>query len=149
MKSVSAVSLGVLLALVVGILVVFGILAPLFTRFFGLEMVGSTAVPTALLAFAAAFSFYFGGMAASYRAPMRRRLHGTLVAFAAFALSPAINLLTGEGLFPGFETVGSGLLVGGFLAVSVAASYVGARRGEALFAYNSSVSQGVPRRRAR
>jgi hypothetical protein len=149
MKSVSAVSLGVLLALVVGILVVFGILAPLFTRFFGLEMVGSTAVPMTLLAFAAAFSFYFGGMAASYRAPMRRRLHGTLVAFAAFALSPAINLLTGEGLFPGFETGGSILLVAAFLAVSVAASYVGARRGEALYAYNSNVSQRVSRRRPR
>ncbi len=149
MKSVSAVGLGVLLALAVGILVVFGILAPLFTRLFGLEMAGTTAVPmavpVALLAFAAAFSFYFGGMAASYRAPGRRRLHGTLVAFAAFALSPAINLATGEGPFPGLDSGGSGLLLATFLAVCVGASYVGARRGEALYAYNSSVSRRRPR----
>lgn len=149
MKSVSAVSLGVLLALAVGILAVFGILAPLFTRFFGLEIVGSTAVPTALLAFAAAFSFYFGGMAASYRAPGRRRLHGTLVAFAAFALSPTINLATGKGPFPGLATGTSGLLLAAFLAVCVVAAYVGARRGEALYAYNSSVSKGALRRRPR
>ena len=141
MKSVSAVGLGVLLALTVGLLVVFGILAPLFTRFFGLEMVGSTAVPTALLAFAAAFSFYFGGMAASYRAPSRRRLHGTLVALVAFAISPAINLLTGKGAFPGMENASTALLVALVLLVSVAASYVGARRGESLYAYNQSVSR--------
>jgi predicted ABC-type exoprotein transport system permease subunit len=141
MKSVSAVGLGVLLALTVGLLVVFGILAPLFTRFFGLEIVGSTAVPTALLVFAAAFSFYFGGMAASYRAPTRRRLHGTLVALVAFAISPAINLLTGNGVFPGMENAGTAALVALVLLVSVAASYVGARRGESLYAYNQSVSR--------
>jgi hypothetical protein len=141
MRSVSAVGLGVLLALTVGLLVVFGILAPLFTRFFGLEIVGSTAVPTALLVFAAAFSFYFGGMAASYRAPTRRRLHGTLVAFAAFAISPAINLATGKGVFPGIENAGTAVLVALVLLVSVAASYVGARRGESLYAYNQSVSR--------
>lgn len=141
MKSVSAVGLGVLLALTVGLLVVFGILAPLLTRFFGLEMVGSTAVPTVLLIFAAAFSFYFGGMAASYRAPARRRLHGTLVAPVAFAISPAINLLSGNGLFPGMENAGTTLLVAFVLLVSVAASYVGARRGESLYAYNQSVSR--------
>jgi predicted ABC-type exoprotein transport system permease subunit len=141
MKSASAVGLGVLLALTVGLLVVLGILAPLFTRFFGLEIVGSTAVPTVLLVFAAAFSFYFGGMAASYWAPTRRRLHGTLVAFVAFMISPVINLLTGNGLFPGMETAGSALLVALVLVVSVGASYVGARRGESLYAYNQSVSR--------
>jgi hypothetical protein len=141
MKSVSAVGLGVLLALTVGLLVVFGILAPLLTRFFGLEMVGSTAVPTVLLVFAAAFSFYFGGMAASYWAPARRRLHGTLVAFVAFMISPAINLLTGNGFFPGMENAGTALLVALVLVVSVGASYVGARRGESLYAYNQSVSR--------
>lgn len=141
MKSVSAVGLGVLLALTVGLLVVFGILAPLLTTFFGLEMAGSTALPMVLLVFAAAFSFYFGGMAASYRAPGRRRLHGTLVAFVAFAISPVINLLTGEGLFPGMENASTALLVTLVLLISVAASYVGARRGEALYAYNQSVSR--------
>jgi predicted ABC-type exoprotein transport system permease subunit len=141
MKSVSAVGLGVLLALTIGLLVVFGILAPLFTRIFGMEMVGSTAVPSVLVVFAAAFSFYFGGMAASYRAPARRRLHGTLVAFVAFAISPAINLLTGKGLFPGMENAGTALLVALVLLVSIIASYIGARRGASLYAYNQSVSR--------
>lgn len=136
MKSVAAVGLGVLIALAIGLLVVFGILAPVFTRFFGLEIVGSTALPITLMVFAAAFSFYFGGMAASYRAPARRRLHGTLVAPAAFVISPAINLATGEGMFPGLATVGAVLLAAAFLVVSLAAAYVGARRGEALYAYN-------------
>jgi hypothetical protein len=136
MRSVYAVGLGVFLALLIGLLAVFGILAPVLTRFLGLELVGSTALPTSLLVFAAAFSFYFGGMAASYRAPARRRLHGTLVAVVAFAISPIINLVTGEGLFPGLDTGRAVLLAAVFLAVSVAASYVGARRGEALYAHN-------------
>jgi hypothetical protein len=136
MRSVNAVGLGVFLALLIGLLAVFGILAPVLTRFLGLELVGSTALPTSLLVFAAAFSFYFGGMAASYRAPARRRLHGTLVAVVAFAISPTINLVTGEGLFPGLDTGRAVLLATVFLAVSVAASYVGARRGEALYAHN-------------
>ena len=136
MRSVNAVGLGVLLALLLGLLAVFGILAPVFTRFLGLEIVGSTALPTALLAFAAAFSFYFGGMAASYWAPARRRLHGTLVAVVAFAISPTINLATGKGMFPGLDTSRAVLLATVFLAVSVAASYVGSRRGEALYAHN-------------
>jgi hypothetical protein len=136
MRSVNAVGLGVFLALLIGLLAVFGILAPVLTRFLGLELVGSTALPTSLLVFAAAFSFYFGGMAASYRAPARRKLHGTLVAVVAFAISPTINLVTGEGLFPGLDTGRAVLLAAVFLAVSVAASYVGARRGEALYAHN-------------
>lgn len=136
MRSVNAVGLGVFLALLLGLLAVFGILAPILTRFLGLELVGSTALPTSLLVFAAAFSFYFGGMAASYRAPARRRLHGTLVAVVAFAISPTINLVTGKALFPGLDTSRAVLLAAVFLAVSVAASYVGARRGEALYAHN-------------
>ncbi len=141
MKSVTAVGLGVLIALTVGLLVVFGILAPVFTRFFGLELAGSTALPITLMVFADAFSFYFGGMAASYRAPARRRLHGTLVAPAAFVLSPAINLATGKGMFPGLETAGAIMLAAVFLAVSFAASYVGARRGETLYAYNQKFAR--------
>ena len=136
MRSVNAVGLGVFLALLIGLLAVFGILAPVLTRFLGLELVGSTALPTSLLVFTAAFSFYFGGMAASYRAPARRRLHGTLVAVVAFAISPTINLVTGKALFPGLDTSRAVLLAAVFLAVSVAASYVGARRGEALYAHN-------------
>ena len=141
MRSVTAVGLGVLIALAIGLLVVFGILAPVFTRFFGLELAGSTALPITLMLFADAFSFYFGGMAASYRAPARRRLHGTLVAPVAFVLSPAINLATGKGMFPGLETGGAILLAAVFLAVSFAASYVGARRGETLYAYNQKLAR--------
>jgi hypothetical protein len=141
MRSVTAVGLGVLIALAIGLLVVFGILAPVFTRFFGLELAGSTALPITLMVFADAFSFYFGGMAASYRAPARRRLHGTLVAPAAFVLSPAINLATGKGMFPGLETAGAIMLAAVFLAVSFAASYVGARRGETLYAYNQKLAR--------
>ena len=141
MRSVTAVGLGVLIALTIGLLVVFGILAPVFTTFFGLELVGSTALPIILLVFADAFSFYFGGMAASYRAPARRRLHGVLVAPVAFVLSPAVNLATGKGLFPGLDTAWTAVLVAVFLAVSVAASYVGARRGESLYAYNQKLAR--------
>ena len=141
MRSVTAVGLGVLIALAIGLLVVFGILAPVFTRFFGLELAGSTALPITLMVFADAFSFYFGGMAASYRAPARRRLHGTLVAPVAFVLSPVINLATGKGMFPGLETAGAILLAAVFLAVSFGASYVGARRGEALYAYNQKLAR--------
>jgi len=141
MKSVAAVALGVLVALAIGLLVVFGIFAPVFTRFLGMEIATSTAVPTAMLVFAAAFSFYFGGMAASYRAPSRRRLHGAVVAPAAFVVSPAINLATGHGVFPGVESAVTAALVAATLAVSVAAAYVGARRGEALSAYSKRASQ--------
>ncbi len=137
-------ALGVLVALAIGLLVAFGIFAPVFTRFFGMEIATSTAVPTAMLVFAAAFSFYFGGMAASYRAPARRRLHGTLVAPAAFVVSPAINLAAGQGMFPGVDSAVSVLLVAICFAVSLAAAYVGSRRGETLYAYN----QRMARRRA-
>jgi hypothetical protein len=146
MKSAVAVGLGVLIALVIGVLVVFGIIEPVFTRFLGHRVGGPTALPTLLLLFAAAFSFYFGGMAASYRAPTHRRLHGTLVAPAAFAISPTINLLSGKGLFPRLETAGVVLVAAAFLAVSVVASYVGSRRGESLYAYNSKIARrGRPR----
>jgi hypothetical protein len=141
MRSVTAVGLGVLIALAIGLLVVFGILAPVFTTLFGLELAGSTALPITLMVFADAFSFYFGGMAASYRAPARRRLHGTLVAPVAFIISPVVNLATGKGMFPGMETASSILLAAVFLAVSFAASYVGARRGEALYAYNQKLAR--------
>ncbi len=139
MKSVSAVGLGVFVALLIGLLAVFGILEPVFTRFLGMEIAISTALPTFLLVFAAAFSFYFGGMAASYRAPARRRLHGTLVAVVAFVISPTINLATGKGMFPGLDTTRAVLLAAVFLAVSIAASYVGARRGETLYAHNQNL----------
>jgi hypothetical protein len=139
MRSVTSVGLGVFLALLIGLLLVFGILEPVFTRFLGMEIATSTALPTAMLVFAAAFSFYFGGMAASYRAPRQRRLHGVLVAPAAFVISPSINLAAGKGMFPGLDTTRAVVLAAAFLAVSVAASYVGARRGETLYAHNQKL----------
>jgi hypothetical protein len=141
MRSIAAVALGVLVALAIGLLVAFGIFAPVFTRFFGMEIATSTGVPTAMLVFAAAFSFYFGGMAASYRAPARRRLHGTLVAPAAFVVSPAINLAAGQNMFPGVDSAVSVLLAATFFAVSLATAYVGSRRGEALYAYNQRMAR--------
>jgi hypothetical protein len=141
MKSITAVGLGVLIALVIGLLVVFGILAPVFTRIFGLEFAGPAALPITFMVFAAAFSFYFGGMAASYRAPAWRRLHGTLVAPVAFVISPAINVATGKGMFPELDTAGAVSLATVFLAVSVVAAYVGSRRGESLYAYNQKIAR--------
>src|SRR5215213_8788818 len=73
MRSIMAVGIGLLLALVLGLLVVQGIFAPVLTRLFGLERAGPATLPLVLLLFAAAFSFYFGGMAASYKAPAGRQ----------------------------------------------------------------------------
>ncbi|HEX6708888.1 MAG TPA: hypothetical protein VF068_01030 [Rubrobacter sp.] len=141
MRSIMAVGIGVLLALVLGLLVVQGIFAPIFTRFLGLERSGPAALPVVLLVFAAAFSFYFGGMAASYKAPSRHRLHGVLVVPAAFVLSSGLNLITGKGFLPGVDGAGAVGLAFVFLAVSAAASYVGGHRGAALIAHNQKVAR--------
>jgi hypothetical protein len=69
------------------------------------------------------------------------RLHGVLVVPAAFILSTGLNLLTGKGFLPGVDGVGAVVLAVVFLAVSAAASYVGARRGEALYAHNQKVAR--------
>src|SRR5215213_9667381 len=142
MKSIMAVGIGVLLALALGLLVGQGIFAPVFTRFFGLERTGPAALPLILLIFAAAFSFYFGGMAASYKAPLRHRLHGILVVPVAFVLSLVLNLILGRGFLPGVEAPGTLLLVAVFIVVSAAASYVGAKRGAHLYAHNQKFTQG-------
>jgi len=142
MRSVVAVGIGVLLALAIGLLVVQGILAPVFTRFFGLERTGPAALPLILLVFAAAFSFYFGGMAASYKAPSRHRLHGILVVPVAVGLSLVLNLILGRGFLPGVDAPGTLLLVAVFIVVSTAASYVGAQRGAQLSAHNQKFTQG-------
>ena len=136
-----AVGIGMLLALALGLLVVQGIIAPVFTRFFGLERTGPAALPLVLLVFAAAFSFYFGGMAASYKAPSRHLLHGILVVPAAFVLSLGINLALGRGFLPGAVDAGTILLVLVFLGVSAAASYIGARRGATLYAHNQKLKR--------
>ena len=141
MKSVLAVGIGVLLSLAIGLLVVQGILAPVFTRFFGLERSGPTALPLVLLLFASAFSFYFGGMAASYKAPSRHLLHGLMVVPVSFLLASALNLALGKGLLPGVETTGTFLLVLAFLFASTAASFVGSKRGAEIYAHNQRVER--------
>ena len=133
-----------MLALALGLLVVFGILAPVFTGFFGLERTGPTVPPTFLILFAAGFAFYFGGMAAAYKAPNRPRLHGALVAPVAFLISPVVNVLTGSGPFPGLANGGTAVLVLVFFLVALAAAYVGGRRGQGLYDHN----QRYLRRRA-
>jgi hypothetical protein len=136
-----AVGIGVLLALAISLLVVLGIFAPVLTTFVGWERSGPEALPLVLLVFGAAFSFYFGGMAASYKAPFRHRLHGVLVVPAAFVLSSAIDLVLGKGFLPGVDGGWALGLVVVFLVVSAAASYVGAQRGEAIYAHNQKVAR--------
>jgi ABC-type transport system involved in cytochrome c biogenesis permease component len=139
MNSVKAVGIGVLLSLAVGLLVVQGILAPLFTRFLGLERTGPEALPLILLLFASAFSFYFGGMAASYKAPSRHILHGVMVVPVAFLLASGVNLALGKGLLPGIQGTGALLLAAAFLLASTAASYVGSKRGAEIYAHNQRI----------
>jgi len=154
MKSVRAVLIGILLALGVGALVIFGIAAPVFTRFFGPEL-ASTALPAVFVLFAAAFAFYFGGMVASYKAPSRRRLHGVLVGVAAFAISPLVNLVApdptvrGGDPFANLRTLETFLFTTVLLVIVLAASYVGALRGETLFAHNQAVIRRQRTRKAR
>lgn len=147
MKSVISVVWGVFLALGVGLLTIFGIIWPLFMTFFDTGFVWSRVLAGVVLVFAVAFSFYWGGMIASYKAPSRRWLHGTLVAPVAFVISPVLNFSTGQGLFPGLnspETVGG---VIGMLAISTAAAHVGARRGESLHAHNQEHIERNSRRK--
>ena len=99
------------------------------------------------LVLAAAFAFYWGGMISSYRAPKRRKLHGVLVAPVTFAISPAINVLSGNGLFPGLNSPRSILFMIVILLISAGGAYVGARRGEALYAHNRKYIQRRRRQR--
>lgn len=152
-QSVGAVLVGILLALGVGVLLVLGIFAPVFTRFFGQALV-TTALPTVLLVFAAAFSFYFGGMFAAYRAPSRRRLHGTMVGLVSFAVSPLVNVSTwvfgGAGdPFANLRTTAGIALTMVLFAAVLGASYLGGRRGEAVYAHNAQVLRQRELRRQR
>ena len=123
--------------MIISILVVFGILAPVLTAIFGLKPSQSVVTQFApLLVFVAAFAFYFGGMAAGYKAPIQRRLHGVAVALLLFVLSPALNFIAGREPFPQFHTTGTTVLALVLLAVSLAAAYVGAARGATLWAVN-------------
>lgn len=128
------------LALLLGAALVFGIFAPVLSVIFGLETSRSSAMPAILplIVFAAGFGFYFGGMLAAYYARERRALHGVMVAVTAFGISPVINLAGGKGPFPEVHTAPTVTLLLALLAVSVGAAFVGARRGAALYAYNLS-----------
>ena len=130
-----------LLALAIGLLVVQGIIAPVFTRFFGMERTGPDALPLILLLFASAFSFYFGGMAASYKAPSRHLLHGVMVVPTAFLLATVLNLVLGRGLLPGIQGAGGVLLAAAFILISAAASYIGSKRGAEIYAHNQKVER--------
>ena len=150
MRSVLAVSGGMLVAFVLVLLIVFGILAPVLSWLFQLDPSSSAIRNFApLLLFVCGLSFYFGGMAAAFKAPDRHRLHGTLVAPVAFVISPVVNLLVGKVPFPGIDSLGAVLLAAAFLAASVAAAYVGARRGQALQAHNERVLRSIRSRRSR
>lgn len=135
-ESVGAVALGVLLALGIAVLVVFGIFWPIAMRFLDPSLAQNTLFPSLFLVLAAGFSFYWGGMISSYRAPGRRKLHGALVAPATFAISPVVNVFSGKGLFPGLDSLQAISLMLVVLLVAIVSAYVGARRGEALYAHN-------------
>ena len=128
--------MGILLALGVGLLTIFGLIWPLFMTFFDANTVWGTVLGYVLMVFAVAFAFYWGGMISGYKAPFKHRLHGTLVAPAAFMISPIINSLAGNGLFPGLESIGAFGILFGILLLSSAAAYIGSRRGETIREYN-------------
>jgi len=135
-----------LVAFLLVLLILFGILAPVLSWLFQLEPSASAVRNFAPLAlFVCALSFYFGGMAGAYKAPDRHLLHGTLVAPVAFVISPVANILVGKTPFPGIDSVGAALLAAVFLAASVAASYVGARRGHAIHVHNEGVLRRMRR----
>lgn len=136
MKSFISVGTGILLSLGVGVLTIFGIIWPLFMTFFDSDAITSTVLGYALMVFAVAFAFYWGGMIAGYKAPFAHRLHGIVVAPAAFVISPTLNFAAGNGFFPGLESGVAAMVMVAVLILSAAAAYVGARRGEALQAYN-------------
>lgn len=135
-----------LVTFVLVLLIVFGILAPVLSWVFQAEPSASAVRNFApLLLFVCGLSFYFGGMAGAFKAPGRHLLHGTLVAPVAFVISPVVNLLVGKNPFPGIESVGTALLAFAFLAASVAAAYIGARRGHALQVHNDDVLRRMRR----
>ncbi len=132
---------------------VFGIVWPVFEAFFGREL-ASTALPVGIVVFAAAFAFYYGGMIAAYKAPYRRRLHGVIVGVTSFAVSPLLNLgasalaTNTNDPFVNLRTPGAILITGVLFVVVLAASYMGARRGESLHAHNEKVTRDLERRRS-
>jgi putative membrane protein (TIGR04086 family) len=130
---------------------IFGIAAPVFTRFFGMEVV-STALPPVIVVFAAAFAFYFGGMAAAYKAPSRPQLHGVMVGLTSFVVSPIVSFVApAEGVDPlvNLRSAGSILLTAILVVAVLTASFIGARRGKELQAHNQGVIGRQRSRKAR
>ncbi len=130
------------IALVLGILVLFGIFAPILTAFVGGRIAEVSVFTGVVLTFSVAFAFYFGGMAASYLAPARRVLHGVMVSVLSFAISLVVNF----GALILFDTTRDPianlrspteiLLTAVLVVVSVLASYIGARRGIGFYFHN-------------
>lgn len=135
------------LALVIGAIVLLGIVAPVFTVFMGLEGARMTPLIGLVVVAAVGMSFYFGGMLAGYRAPFRRRLHGVAVAVISFGVSLAVNLATlaffetEQDPLANLRTGGELLFTVALFSVSVVAAYVGARRGEGVYAHNVRVAR--------
>jgi DNA-binding MurR/RpiR family transcriptional regulator len=93
-------------------------------------------------------------MIAAYKAPYRRRIHGVIVGVTSFAVSPLLNLsasalaMNTNDPFANLRTPGAMLITGVLFVVVLAASYVGARRGESLHAHNEKVTRDLERRRS-
>jgi multisubunit Na+/H+ antiporter MnhG subunit len=126
--------------------------APVFTVFMGIEGARMTPFIGLVVAVVVGMAFYFGGMLASYRAPFWRRLHGVAVAVTSFAVSLAVNLgtllffETDQDPLANLRTGGEILFTAALFAVSVAAAYLGARRGEEVYTHNLVVARKRERR---
>jgi hypothetical protein len=94
-------------------------------------------------------------MVASYKAPSRRRLHGVLVGVGAFAISSLVNLVAPDPTvrsgdpFANLRTPEAFVFTTVLLVVVLTVSYVGAMRGETLFAHNQAIIRSQRTRKAR
>lgn len=144
-RSVTAVLLGVFVTLVIETLIVGGILGPLFQAFLPLNTFNSPVWAVIILVVPVVFAFYFGGMAAGYRATSRHELHGLIVVLALVVVSPALNLLalnSQNDQFPQIRAAQTVLI----LVVATISAFVGARRGKGFYEYNQA---HIRRQRAR
>jgi len=131
------VLLGVFVTLVLETLVVLGIMGPLFEVLLPANPSAGAVWGAILLVVPVAFSFYFGGMAAGYRAKSWHALHGLAVVLVLFVVSPALNLLA---LYSQQDPLPQirGLQTVVIFAVAAISAYVGARRGKGFYEYNQA-----------
>jgi hypothetical protein len=172
MRSVKAVGFGLIIALAIELLLVFGIASPLFDAFVPRGLADTSALGYGVILFAAAFGMYWGGMAAGYKAASYHRLHGISVPVVLYAISSVLNLMpprdqpgqhvpqispagveitrhiTPKNLLDQLQSPQFVILAAVIFAVSVAAAYIGSGRGRDLYAYNQKVSR-LERRRSR